>query len=296
MELARNIKVSIIIPHYNIPNLVIRLLNSIPDVIDYQVIVIDDNSSCDISALIDYCANRNNVELYFSEQNKGAGHARNVGLKYAIGKWLIFADADDFFTYNFSKIVDSQYNSDSDIICFKVASVYSEDINKPAQREVHREKWFNLFNLSKDENILRYHTVEMWGKMIKKTLVDEYNIFFDETPVANDYFFSIKCGYYAKKVSFVDEIFYVITERIGSVSSNGWASSRDKLLIRINVATRVQIFLNEHGVILKPMPIRGMMVLLLKNWPLTFILEISKLFFQRKISVLQLLYQIIIYR
>ncbi len=36
-------------------------------------------------------------EYYLTKEGKGAGYARNIALDYALGEWLVFADADDFF-------------------------------------------------------------------------------------------------------------------------------------------------------------------------------------------------------
>ena len=90
------INYSVIIPHHNIPALLQRCLDSIPERDDIQIIVVDDNSD---SNKVDFKKfpgiGRRNVEIYYTKEGKGAGFARNVGLKYAKGRYLIFADADD---------------------------------------------------------------------------------------------------------------------------------------------------------------------------------------------------------
>ena len=56
---------SIIIPHKNIPELLIRCLNSIPDREDIQIIVIDDNSTdADIYSVMYPELNRSDIEIY----------------------------------------------------------------------------------------------------------------------------------------------------------------------------------------------------------------------------------------
>src|SRR5690554_2433886 len=98
MEIKTSINYSIIIPHKNIPELLDRCLKSIPIRDDVQVIVVDDNSDPDKVDFFEFPGlNRHNTDVYFTKEKKGAGYARNVGLTKAIGKWLIFSDADDFF-------------------------------------------------------------------------------------------------------------------------------------------------------------------------------------------------------
>ena len=75
---------SIIIPHYNIPNLLRRLLDSVPSRNDLEAIIIDDNSD---SNAVDFeqfpGLDKNNVKVIFDKKGGGGGYARNIGLKHA---------------------------------------------------------------------------------------------------------------------------------------------------------------------------------------------------------------------
>ena len=86
---------SIIIPHYDIPDLLMRCLKSIPVSEDIQVIVVDDNSP-DADTYLERYPELSRPYLEFTRTTKGggAGYARNVGLDHAKGKWLLFADSD----------------------------------------------------------------------------------------------------------------------------------------------------------------------------------------------------------
>ena len=68
------INYSIIIPHKNIPNLLQRCLDSIPNREDVQIIVVDDNSDPNIVDFDKFPGlNRCNVEVIFTKEGKGAG-------------------------------------------------------------------------------------------------------------------------------------------------------------------------------------------------------------------------------
>lgn len=84
---------SIVIPHRNTPDLLQRLIDSIPMREDIEIIVVDDNSDKDKKAAI----SRSDVRTIYidKEHSRGAGRARNVGMDAAKGKWLLFADADE---------------------------------------------------------------------------------------------------------------------------------------------------------------------------------------------------------
>lgn len=86
---------SIIIPHKNLLDLLIRCLESIPKRNDIQVIVVDDNS-VNQTAIQNEISKIEDIKIDFvaCSKSKGAGGARNVGLQMALGSYLLFADAD----------------------------------------------------------------------------------------------------------------------------------------------------------------------------------------------------------
>ena len=111
---------SVIIPHREIPDLLMRCLKSIPVSEDIQVIVVDDNSP-DVDTYLEKYPelSRPYLEFIRAPKNGGAGYARNIGLNHAKGKWLLFADADDFFVGNMYDIISMHVESDADVIYFQ---------------------------------------------------------------------------------------------------------------------------------------------------------------------------------
>jgi len=147
---------------------------------------------------------------------------------------------------------------------------------------------------SKDDKVLRYGFIEPWAKMIRRTIVERHNVRFDETKLANDYFFSIQAGYYAGKVMLADDCIYILTQSAGSVSSGGWGDTRENQRIRLDVIARAQLFLQDRGVVLVPMPLRGIMVNTLKRYPLMFFKELCVMA-KTRLPVVRLLWQMIRY-
>ena len=64
-----------------------------------------------LATVILYLAN-----IIFTKEGKGAGYARNTGIKYVKGKWLLFSDADDYFSENVNRLFDDYENSVMDVI------------------------------------------------------------------------------------------------------------------------------------------------------------------------------------
>lgn len=120
-----NPKLSIIIPHKDIIDLLMRCLKSIPVSEDIQVIVVDDNSPDADTYLERYPElSRPYLEFIRAPKNGGAGYARNIGLDHAKGKWLLFADADDLYVDDMYSIIRPYANSKADIIFFKEKVCY----------------------------------------------------------------------------------------------------------------------------------------------------------------------------
>ena len=237
---------SIIIAHYDIPDLLMRCLKSIPVSEDIQVIVVDDKSPDADTYLERYPElSRPYLEFIRASKNGGAGYARNIGLDHAKGKWLLFADADDFFVGNMYDIINTHVDSDADVIYFQKRAVYSDDINRKSPRSGYLDRIMDIYLKTGDELPVRTRHHVPWGKMIKKSLIENYNIRFDEIKYSNDLLFSTYVGCYAKKIKAVDNILYIVTFRESSMTAR-ICSKPDELRIRADAAFRSDRFLLQH--------------------------------------------------
>lgn len=231
---------TIIIPHYNIPDLLMRCLRSIPVSEDIQVIVVDDNSP-DADTYLERYQELSRPYLEFIRTTKGgsAGYVRNVGLDHAKGKWLLFADADDFFVDNMHEIIIAYSDSKADVIYFKHKSVLSNDISKTIARLSYLNKYNDYYFETGNEKYIRLRYCSPWGKMIKKEFVDNHQFRFDEVEYSNDYFFSFCTGYYAKEIEVVNQCLYIYTFRENSLAGL-FCSKPNELRVRADVSFRVE--------------------------------------------------------
>jgi glycosyltransferase involved in cell wall biosynthesis len=238
---------SIIIPHKGIPDLLMRCLRSIPVSEDIQVIVVDDNSVGADTYLERYSElSRPYLEFVRTTKGGGAGYARNVGLDHAKGKWLLFADADDFFVGNMYDIINTHVESDADVIYFQKRAVYSDNLNCKSSRSGYIDKIMDIYLKTGDEVPVRTRYNVPWGKMIKKSLVENHHIRFEEIKYSNDILFSVHVGCLAKKIEAIDTVLYVVTSHEGSATYE-FCKKPDELRIRAGAAFRYDSFLFQHN-------------------------------------------------
>ena len=236
------INYSIIIPHKNSVKSLLRLLHSIPDNQEFQVIIIDDNSKSIIQKELQKIEFNANIEIIFCEISKGAGGARNIGLKHAKGKWLLFADSDDYFTNNFEDLIAQNLDSSADIVYFNTDSC--NESGEKSYRHFRYSKLVNNFLKYNKEQALRYFFTPPWAKMINRKLIVDNNISFDQVPASNDIMFSLRVAYHAKKIEASNEILYIITLSTGSVTN---VLSKSYFDSKFNVALKANNFLCSIG-------------------------------------------------
>jgi len=211
---------SIIIPHKNTPKILQRCLDSIPRRNDIQVIVVDDNSDPNIVDFNHFPSmNDNHIEIIYTKEGKGAGYARNVGLKHAKGKWLLFADADDFYTPNAWNVFDDYLNTDNDIIYFCIDCVDSDTLNKTTRNLKNNFVIKNYIEKKRDsERYLRYTCWEPWNKLFRHNFVKKHKLSFEEIIKGNDAMFVIQAGHLASQITAIPNNLYTVTYRKNSLS------------------------------------------------------------------------------
>jgi len=239
------INYTFIIPTRNIPLLLNRCLNSIPIRNDIQIIVVDDNSDPSVVDFTNYPGkNIPNIEIYYTKEGKGAGYARNVALNYVKGKWVIFADSDDFFSDNVEALLDYYVNSDYDVIYFKVDSVNSDTL-EPSVRAVGFNHYIDLFNENKIDALeLGLNYCVPWGKIIRSSVIKEHQIFYSETKASNDVYFATQLSLYSRKICTDNRCLYCITYREGSLTNT---QSLNLLYDRLNERLKRNQLLIDSG-------------------------------------------------
>ncbi|MEZ8302212.1 glycosyltransferase family 2 protein [Vibrio splendidus] len=93
-------KVSIIMPTYNVCKIVIDSIYSVINQThkNWELIIIDDASQDDTAKILREIEGIDDrVKVHISPVNQGAGISRNLGLEMATGRYVAFLDSDDIW-------------------------------------------------------------------------------------------------------------------------------------------------------------------------------------------------------
>lgn len=208
-------KISIIIPCYNVESVLSRCLDSIfcqdIDVADYEVICVDDNSTDGtLNLLCEYEKSYPESMIVIAlEENGKQGKARNIALGYASGNYVMYVDADDVLAPNILKRLYKtliEYNCDVAECNYKSFSVGNsfivESIGKAEIYDMTDAKWRKACILR------RFPKTAPWGRLYKRELLTEQDIFFPEGITMEDTYFSELCMAHMKKYVWLPETLY----------------------------------------------------------------------------------------
>lgn len=202
------VALSIIIPVYNVEKYVSKCIESILDYPrnDIEVIAVIDGSTDNSKGIIEEYAIKDKRLKVIYQNNKGVSSARNNGIHNAMGKYIMFVDADDWIEPKvLLKIIDKLNDDEGDLILVDY-------------KNVDKKKVLNVeLNLSKD--VQNYQIYELlisgskmnycWGKIYSTEILRKYNILFRENiKVGEDVIFVIDYIEKSQVIKYFNELLY----------------------------------------------------------------------------------------
>lgn len=178
-------RISIIIPVHNVEKYLERCLNSIMPQINEQdeIILINDDSKDSSEQICKKFAKKyNNIKLE-SGSYGGPSKTRNVGIKMATGKYIMFVDSDDYLKGNYiGRMMENVEKYE-----LRVCSYYFEypDVEKIQPQRYDESKLEDkTFEILKDDFITLYGRQLLnivWNKVYYSGIIKKYDILFDES-------------------------------------------------------------------------------------------------------------------
>lgn len=210
-------KVSLIIPVYNVENYLEKCLNSVKaqSFSDFEVILVNDGSTdSSLSILERFAAENENFRLYTIE-NSGQGGARNFGLTKATGEYIAFLDSDDYIAKDcLERLVEAAEKENGDIVVCTSYDV-KEDGTILAKAENNlADQTTSVF----ESPWLLFNRVAPWGKLFKKSLFGDLR--FETRVWYEDMRLIPKLYLNAEKITFIQDPLFYYVQRAGSTMNN----------------------------------------------------------------------------
>jgi len=195
--------VSIIIPMYKVEKYLHRCLDSVKNQTfkDWTAICVDDGSPDNSGEIAEEYAKKDERFIVVHKENGGLSDARNYGMKYANGKYIMFLDSDDFIhpqTVEIAHNIAEQNNSD--IVSFKYNRFYRVqlkiyhilhlDVHNVAPIDIRKKYRLNKIKSHTSSDAFEYATeqthnafnknrkwlikhCQVWKNLYKRTLISE---------------------------------------------------------------------------------------------------------------------------
>lgn len=218
----RNIKVSVIVPIYNVEEYLERCIDSLINqtLSDIEIILVNDGSPDNSQAIIDkYVEKYPDKVIGLMKENGGLSDARNYGISYARGEFIGFVDSDDYTDVTmYEKLYNKAIESDSDIV---TCGYYGIDESIENYRYFQKGNMIQFGkSLADNPKLLYTNAPYAWNKIYKRELCEKTGILFPKGMIYEDIATIYPLMMYAKRISKVDEaLYYYILKREGAITA-----------------------------------------------------------------------------
>lgn len=246
--MEKNIKVSVIVPIYNVEEYLNECLDSIVNqtLKEIEVIMVDDGSQ-DSSAKIakEYEEKYENFKLV-CQPNGGLGKARNVGMQYVNGEYVAFMDSDDYISLNaYEKMYEAAKKHDCDIVVGNVKRFNSKKVfNSGLHTKVFKD---TIENTTIIKNLELLYDTTAWNKLFKKSFWLENDFKFPEGILYEDIPVTVPAHFLSKSTTILEDVVYYWRVRDGinkSITQN--RQDIQNFLDRLTVLKLVDKFFDEN--------------------------------------------------
>lgn len=231
------IKVSVIVPVYNVEEYLPRCLDSLIHQTmkeeELEVIVVDDGATDHSSEIIEEYAKKSPRIRAVHKENGGLSDARNYGLPFARGEYVGYVDSDDFIDLDMYELLYRKAKEeDSDMVECNLRHTYSDYEDIEIGQKIYDKK----------EMIMVGRSV-VWNKIYKRDWLLSTGVTFPKGHIYEDVEFFVKLVPYIRKYSYIDEASIHYVQRESSINN----LSSKKTLDILNILEHIETFYQERG-------------------------------------------------
>lgn len=231
------IKVSIIIPVYNVSEYIHHSIRSVmaQTFTDIECIIVDDGCTDDSITKCEQWIREYEGPIKFiifhHEQNRGVSAARNTGIHQATGEWIFFLDSDDEITPNCIESLLKVGEEDE-----AIEMVHGSTRTCPTPKKDPRDlSWQQLPPSMNDSEMIKYwffHKQKMrsssCNKLLRRSFIVEHQLFFKEGIIYEDTLWAYYLFNCLNKICIVTVITHYYLSRPGSICTGTEIQKRAK--------------------------------------------------------------------
>lgn len=242
-------KVSIILPVFNVEEYLPYCLETLvkQTFSKIEIICVDDGSTDGSLQILQSYAEKDERVIVLQQENQGAGAARNKGLEIARGTYLLFLDADDFFSPNLvQKSYEKALRTRADVVVFRADRYLQKehryiDVSSGDWRLLPGGEVFSARDIKRD--IFRSVIGWTWDKLFRTSFIKRHRIKFQEISVHNDLGFTYTAFASAGRITTMSDVLTHQRKRGGGSISDEfveWQCTYKSLRF-------LKDYLDEHG-------------------------------------------------
>lgn len=225
-------RLSIIIPIYNVEKYIERCINSIFEQNlaseDYEVLLIDDETPDQSGEIAKKIAESRDNYHYIFQKNKGLGGARNTGILHAKGNYILFLDSDDWLEENsLFYFIEKELCQALDLVYFDINRCYPNGEKKDVKMSYEENRIFS----GRDFILKNRLEILPLGAFYKRELLIDNRIKFVEGVYYEDVYFCLKSVLNAQRVKYVSKIVYNYYFNEQSITNKKTRIHNDKKIV-----------------------------------------------------------------
>lgn len=242
------IKISVIVPAYNVEKYIEKTLRSIINqtLKEIEIIVINDGSKDNTLSIIEKLMLEDKRIMLIDKKNGGVSQARNDGIKKARGEYISFIDGDDWIEKDF---YEDSYKYGMENNLDMIACDMSLDYIRKNRSKTCFEFKTNKIISGKEYLEFYYNNDVIRGvanKIIKREIFIKNNLFFlENVPSGEDMNLTIKLGYVISKIGKINKAYYHYIQYPQSVTKQ---DSSEKMLPYLLSFDEIESFFEKNKV------------------------------------------------
>lgn len=216
---------SVIIPVYNVESFLRECVECVlaQSFMDTEIILVDDGSTDSSPAICREYADRYTNVAVVTKTNGGLSSARNAGIQYASGDYVLFLDSDDYWSHGDVLSALAKIAVDApDLICFG----YREYVDKIGDNGIGIDFSAYQSRVESENDVLRamlcsgVYVSSACCKAVKLDVIKKNSLYFREGITSEDIDWSARLLKCVGSIAVYPESFYCYRQRRESIVHN----------------------------------------------------------------------------